>query len=496
MNSTSKNSEHPINFDNSYARLPQQFYTRQDPVGVSNPQPIRVNKTLARELGVNVEWLESDQGLQVIAGNKVPVGADPIATVYAGHQFGGWNPQLGDGRAILLGEVITPTQQRFDIQLKGSGPTPYSRGGDGRAPLGPILREYLVSEAMHVLGIPTSRVLAAATTGDPVYREETLPGAILIRIAASHIRIGTFEYFASQEDWEGLKLLINQVIQRHYPEASDQVNPILYMLQSVVRRQANLIADWQAVGFIHGVMNTDNMLLSGETIDYGPCAFMDYYDPKTVYSYIDRQGRYAYGNQPSIAHWNLLQLAQVICPLLDEDRERAIELAQEALNQYPAIFEDAYHQNMYEKIVLKTCQDDDKNLVEDLLALMAKNEMDFTLTFRRLADVITDKPGVADLIEVPEEMNPWIEQWRQRLEQEQTPLDAIRQAMNACNPIFIPRNHQVEHVIEQAVNNENFAPFHELVELLENPYVYDAQKRDFALPPKPDQVVANTFCGT
>ena len=498
MKSQSEGSKHIINFDNSYARLPQQFYMNQNPVPVSNPKSIKVNHKLSEKLGVDPNWLESNDGLQVIAGNKVPFGAEPIATVYAGHQFGGWNPQLGDGRAILLGEIITPNQERFDFQLKGSGPTPYSRGGDGRAPLGPILREYIVSEAMHNLGISTTRVLTVAKTGDPVYREENIPGAILIRIAKSHIRIGTFEFFSSHQDLESLKILAEHVINRHYPQAKEQQNPILCMLQFVIQRQANLIASWQAIGFIHGVMNTDNVLLSGETIDYGPCAFMDYFDPNAVYSFIDHHGRYCYGNQPSIGNWNLMQLVQALLPLIHSEREKALELAQEAIDQYPSLYEGFYQENMCAKIGLKTKKNDDKQLVADLLNLMAEEGMDYTLTFRRLSDLVGEKREnhVGDLIDFPKSINIWIEQWQKRLAQERTAADSTQKEMYSLNPVFIPRNHLIENIIDQAVNHDNLTAFYELVDILEKPYVYDSQKKDFAIPPKPDQVVENTFCGT
>ena len=308
-----------IRFDNSYQQLPERFYSRLAPTPVSKPGPVRFNQSLAGQLGISADWLSSTGGIESLSGNRVPTGAEPIATAYAGHQFGNWVPQLGDGRAILLGEVIGPDGQRYDIQLKGSGRTPYSRGGDGRAPLGPVLREYIVSEAMAALGVPTSRALAAVSTGDAVYREGVLPGAVLTRVAQSHIRIGTFQYFYSRQDHEGLRLLADHVISRHYPEAAAAGNPVQALLEGVIAAQARLIAQWQLLGFIHGVMNTDNMLLSGETIDYGPCAFMDEFHPNRVFSSIDRQGRYAYSNQPGIAHWNLANLAQTLLPLMDED---------------------------------------------------------------------------------------------------------------------------------------------------------------------------------
>ena len=333
-------------FDNSYSRLPGRFYSPQSPVPVSTPIAIRTNRTLARQLGFDPDWLESQQGVGFVAGNFIPEGSEPIATVYAGHQFGGWNPQLGDGRAVLMGEVVDEHGQRYDVQLKGSGRTPYSRGGDGRAPLGPVLREYLVSEAMAVLGVPTSRTLGAVTTGERVTRERSLPGAVLARVARSHIRIGTVQFFAALQDHEAVKTLMAHVQQRHYPESVSADNPIRSTLDGIIERQARLIALWQSFGFIHGVMNTDNMLLSGETIDYGPCAFMDTFNANTVYSSIDHGGRYAYRNQPQIAHWNLGMLTQSLLPYLAPDGDEALASGQAALNAFPALYQANYQQQM------------------------------------------------------------------------------------------------------------------------------------------------------
>ncbi|MFT5605866.1 MAG: hypothetical protein ACI9G5_002839, partial [Paracoccaceae bacterium] len=361
-------------FDNSYARLPAQFHHRQQAQSVPAPGFIRVNDALATELGIDPDWLNSEEGLAMLSGNAVPAGADPIATAYAGYQFGSWNPQLGDGRALLIGEVLSPKGQRFDVQLKGSGRTPYSRGGDGKSPLGPVLREYLISEAMAALHIATSRSLAAVTTGETVYRDSALPGAILTRVAGSHIRVGTVQFFAAKQDREALSLLCQHVIERHFPDAATAENPVLAMLEAIIQKQAELIAQWQLVGFIHGVMNTDNMLLCGETIDYGPCAFMDRYDAATVFSSIDRGGRYAYGNQPSIAHWNLAGLAQAVLPLLDEDEDKAVQLAQTAVNAFPDRFLSAYQAGMAAKLGLAEYRDGDDALVKDLLELMAKEQ--------------------------------------------------------------------------------------------------------------------------
>ena len=374
-------------FDNSYRQLPERFFSALSPTAVSQPELIRANPALAAILGIDMEWLVSREGVEALAGNRVPEGAEPIATVYAGQQFGNWVPQLGDGRAILLGEVIGRDGVRYDVQLKGSGRTPYSRGGDGRAPLGPVLREYLVSEAMAALGVATTRSLAAVTTGERVYREGALPGAVLTRVAQSHIRIGTFQYFYSKKDTEALRLLARHVIERHYPEAADADNPVRALLDEVVSAQARLVAKWQLLGFIHGVMNTDNMLLSGETIDYGPCAFMDAFNPGQVFSSIDRQGRYAYANQPGIAHWNLANLAQALLPVLDVDGEKALLMAQESVDAFPDHYQAAYRNGMARKLGLAKWREDDAALASDLLATMAAEQADFTLSFRRLADL-------------------------------------------------------------------------------------------------------------
>ena len=486
-----------INFDNSYSRLPGQFYTRQNPVPVSAPSLIRINHTLAEELNIDPIWLESEEGISTVTGNKIPIGGDPIATVYAGHQFGGWSPQLGDGRAILLGEVLNKQNQRYDFQLKGSGPTPYSRGGDGRAAIGPILREYIVSEAMAAFHIPTTRILAAAATGDHVYRQNILPGAILVRIAKSHIRIGTFEFFSSRNDQESLRLLADHVIQRHYPEAAKQENPVLAMLDAVIENQAHLIASWQQIGFIHGVMNTDNILLSGETVDYGPCAFMDEYHPETVFSSIDRNGRYAYDNQPTIGRWNLIQLAQVLIPLLDKDTEKARELAQRSINKYMILLMKSYQNDMALKLGICNAIPDDIKLIKDLLDVMAEDKMDYTLTFRYLSNLAGDdaRNGVDDLVTLSEKFSFWLERWQKRLLLDaQTSIQ--RQArMYAKNPVFIPRNHLIEEAI-QAAEDGNLNPFHQLVDIFTHPFEYKVELKKYALAPRPEQVVKETFCGT
>jgi len=489
-----------IDFDNNYARLPERFYARQEPVPVPAPGPIRVNRELAVRLGIDPDWLGSDAGTAVVAGNAVPEGAEPIATVYAGHQFGGYNPQLGDGRAILLGEIVAPDGDRFDLQLKGSGPTPYSRGGDGRSPLGPVLREYILSEAMHRLGVPTTRALAAVTTGEPVIRESFLPGAVLARVASSHIRIGTFQYFTARRDEEALRLLADHVIGRHYPGLRDSDNPVFALLQAVISRQSQLVARWQLLGFIHGVMNTDNMLVSGETIDYGPCAFMDGFNPEQVYSSIDHGGRYAYRNQPGIAHWNLACLANALVPILHDDQEQAVTLAQAAIDAFPGQFLKANTAGTARKLGLAEIGEEDVALVEDLWRLMAEHQLDFTLTFRRLADLARgDGAGaghVAELFEFPDALQSWLQRWRERTGRESTSAAERQASMYRANPVFIPRNHLVEAAITAATEAADFSLFHQLVDVLDNPHEYRSRLRRFATPPRPDEIVRQTFCGT
>ena len=489
-----------INFDNTYADLSDLFYARQQPTPVVDPALINVNHSLAKLLAIDPHWLESSEGVATIAGNRVPAGADPVATAYAGHQFGGWVPQLGDGRAILLGEVVGTDGNRYDVQLKGSGRTKFSRGGDGRSPLGPVVREYLVSEAMAALGIPTSRALAAVSTGEPVDRQDgPLPGGVLARVARSHIRIGTFQFIAGREEVAALRQLVDYVIQRHYPEIASADNPALALFQQVISRQAELIARWQMVGFIHGVMNTDNMLVSGETIDYGPCAFMDVYDPATVFSSIDRRGRYAYGNQPSIAGWNLAQLAHALLPVIDDDSEAAVAAAQSAINAFPAQYQAAWQRGMLRKIGIEKAADGDEELLGDLLTVMEEQKTDFTLTFRALADRVhpssADGCGVSDLFTFSDAWNPWLQRWTDRIGSESRTDEEIQTAMNSVNPAFIPRNHLVEEAIAAAYDG-NLQPFKLLGEVLARPFEYDANHVVFATPPRPEQVVCATFCGT
>ncbi|MEH6591773.1 MAG: YdiU family protein [Halioglobus sp.] len=487
-------------FDNSYAHLPARLYSHTEPTPVAEPGLIRINTALAKELGIDPDWLGSQAGIAVLAGNAIPAGAEPIATAYAGHQFGGWNPQLGDGRAVLLGEIIDPGGQRFDFQLKGSGPTPWSRGGDGRSPIGPVLREYVVSEAMAVLGVPTTRALAAVTTGEQVYRDQAMPGAILARIASSHIRIGTFQFFAARKDTEALELLVEQVINRHYPDAADSETPALAMLEAAIAAQASLVARWQLLGFIHGVMNTDNMLLSGETVDYGPCAFIDNFHPDTVFSSIDQNGRYAYRNQPAIAHWNLANLAQSLVPLLHTDQEIAVQLAQTTVDGFPQLFMQRHIEGMNQKLGLEDIVDGDEALAQDLLTVMTDDNADFTLSFRYLSEACADRPAAGQSIEDLYSPSPallqWMERWRERLARNSRDIQNSQTVMYTQNPAFIPRNHLVEEVIQAATRDQDLAPFHQLVDVLGKPFDYTDKLARYATPPQPDQVVKQTFCGT
>ena len=452
-------------------------------MSVQKPELIRVNHDLAAQLGISAEWLESTEGVEVLAGNAVPEGAEPIATVYAAHQFGNWNPQLGDGRALLLGEVISKSGQRFDIQLKGSGPTPYSRGGDGLAPLGPVLREYIVSEAMHTLGVPTSRSLAAVLTGEGVVRDSIQPAAVLTRIAKSHIRIGTFQFFAARGDNDAIVRLADHVIDRHYPEAREDEAPYRALLRGVIQNTATLVSCWQQLGFIHGVMNTDNMLVSGETIDYGPCAFMDTYHPEKVFSSIDTGGRYAFQNQPNIAYWNLANFAQCLVPLLAEDEAAAIEIAKNELDVLPDVFYQHHRNGMAQKLGFDTATETTDDLIQTLLTQMATDQLDYTLTFTTLRLALESN----DVTLLPDSLSNWFNQW-----QTGSPNATL---MKTTNPVIIPRNHQIEAAIQAALGGD-FAPFHNLVEKLQNPYQDGLETSDYALPPEAEEVVARTFCGT
>jgi uncharacterized protein YdiU (UPF0061 family) len=474
---------------NSYAELPPRFYTETLPSPVGAPRLIKFNVGLAAELGLSTD-LDAATLAEVFSGNRPIVGSRPIALAYAGHQFGNFVPQLGDGRAILLGEVIDVTGRRRDLQLKGSGPTVYSRSGDGRAALGPVLREYVVSEAMHALGLPTTRALAAVATGDLVLRDGALPGAIVTRVAASHIRVGTFQYFAARGDTAGVQLLADHVIARHYAHVATLANPYLELLRHVVERQARLVAGWMGIGFIHGVMNTDNMTVSGETIDFGPCAFMDEYDPATVFSSIDRRGRYAYGNQPAAAQWNLARFAETLLPFIDADADRAVQLATGVIEEFSREFGDQWLAVMRRKLGLFTEEEGDGALIEGLLGAMQRDHSDFTLTFRRLcaaAESETEQVGLDAA---------WLSQWRARMAREPQSASEHAACMRLVNPLFIPRNHRIEAAIVAAVEEENFAPFDELTQVLSRPYEEQPAFADFAKPPQPDERVTQTFCGT
>jgi serine/tyrosine/threonine adenylyltransferase len=471
----------PIPFDNSYARLPGSMHVGVDPTPVSAPRLIKVNEPLARELGIDPRVLTAE----VAVGNAIPAGASPLAQAYAGHQFGNFVPQLGDGRAILLGEVIDVKGRRRDIQLKGPGRTPFSRGGDGRAALGPVLREYLVSEAMNALGIPTTRALMAATTGERVYRDAVLPGAVLTRVAASHIRVGTFQFFAARKDFESLRLLIDHVIARHYPDLKGAENPALALLDAVMDAQASLVSRWAQVGFIHGVMNTDNSSVSGETIDYGPCAFMDAYDPATVFSSIDTYGRYAYQNQAPIAQWNLARLAETLLAFLNENREEAIRIATERVEAFPEIYTKYWLAGFRRKIGLVSDEDGDLDLIQALLDAMQLARADFTITFRTLSNG-----------EEPEALKDWLPAWRERLVRDPQTAEERRVLMRSVNPGYIPRNYLVEEMIAAAVEDQDYAPFVAMLQVLMSPYEEQAGAEKYAALPPESETAYRTFCGT
>jgi uncharacterized protein YdiU (UPF0061 family) len=488
-----------FSFDNTYSRLPDRFYARVLPTKVLAPRMVKLNRALAEELGADVERLDSTDGAEVLAGNVVPAGAEPIALAYAGHQFGAFVPQLGDGRAILLGEVVGKDGGRRDVQLKGAGRTPFSRGGDGRAALGPVLREYVVSESMAALGIPTTRSLAAVTTGEPVFRERVLPGAVLTRIAASHLRVGTFQYFAVRKDKEALSILTAHAIGRHYPELLGSDNPARALLDRVVLAQAKLVAAWLGVGFVHGVMNTDNTSISGETLDYGPCAFLDEFDPMKTFSSIDHGGRYAFGNQPRIAEWNLIRFAQTLFPLLADDEEDAARVAKESVERFSSEFEEAYGRVLRKKLGLEKALEDDAALAGDLLVRLASSGVDFTIFFRRLCASAVDPAADADVAALfadPEALRPWTAAWRKRTAEESASPEDRAAAMRRANPAFIPRNHRIEQAIASAVEQADYAPFERLVQVLARPFDDQPEHAELAAPPSLEERVVETFCGT
>ena len=479
------------NIKNSYTSLPKMFYSLLKPTPVLSPRQIIINNSLATSLGLNEKALQSNDTIAVFAGNKILEGAQPLAQAYAGHQFGHFT-MLGDGRAILIGEQITPEGEMFDIQLKGSGRTPYSRGGDGRAALGPMLREYIISEAMYGLGIPTTRSLAVVTTGEEVMRQTVQTGAILTRVAASHIRVGTFQYASQWGSFDELKALADYTLQRHYLSISEHDNPYLVLLQEVIKRQAMLIAKWQLVGFIHGVMNTDNMTISGETIDYGPCAFMDTYDPATVFSSIDMHGRYAYGNQPTIAAWNLTRLAESLLPLIHKDEEQAVKLAQDAIEDFAEQYHYHWLEGMRAKLGMFNKEDDDESLIVDLLSMMETYKSDYTNTFRALA---LGNPEDTVLFG-NEEFNEWNERWKARLSRQREIESESKQLMKRNNPAVIPRNFRVEEALEAAEKQEDFSVMERLLEVLSEPYAYSDKQDEYSMPPELTSCKYRTFCGT
>lgn len=487
-----------LQFDNSYAKLPERFFARVEPATPPQPEVIAVNRELALKLGLNPDWLTSPEGVDFLTGRVIAPGSDPIATAYAGHQFGNFVPQLGDGRAILLGELIDRSGDRQDIQLKGAGRTPFSRGGDGRAALGPVLREYIVSEAMAALGVPTTRSLSASLTGETVYRETALPGAVLVRVASSHIRVGTFQFFAARRDIEGIRTLADHVIARHYPAAADDPQPYKAMLGMIVEAQADLIARWMLVGFIHGVMNTDNMSVAAETIDYGPCAFMDAYDPTTVFSSIDHQGRYAFGNQPQIGLWDLTRLAETLLPLLAENVDEAVPIAEEVLARFAPRFALNHGEGMVRKLGLNEMQNGDGELSNSILEAMQRNLVDYTLFFRRLSSAVESgdgDEGVRELFVDPTAADDILVTWRARLAVEERSADDVRRGMEAVNPVYIPRNHRIEAMIQSALQGD-FAPFEELSAVLREPFNSRPQFSRYENPPLEHERVMATFCGT
>ena len=475
-----------IPFDNSYGRLPERFYTRMPPTPVAEPRLVKLNEDLARDLGLDPVELATAEGTAALAGNATPDGSDPLAQAYAGHQFGGWSPQLGDGRALLLGEVVDQNGIRRDIQLKGSGPTPYSRMGDGRAWLGPVLREYIVSEAMFALGIPTTRALAAVTTGETVFREVPYPGAVLTRVASSHIRVGTFQFFAARADTEALQLLVDYVIARHYPGLSTP----LELLEAATARQADLIADWMSIGFIHGVMNTDNAHIAGETIDYGPCAFMDDYDPARVFSSIDRGGRYAFHRQPDMAVWNMAQLATSLLPLMGPDRESSVVAATKVVEGFPKAFNAAWASRLRGKLGLQTVEPEDGALASDLLNRMAEAGADFTNTWRGLAEPELDEPFLTSAA-----FEDWKQRWMDRRARDAASEEEQRALLERTNPAVVPRNHRIEAAIQAGVKGD-FGPFEDLTRVLSTPFALAPEDADYRKPPAAGEEVTQTFCGT
>jgi len=489
-----------MKLENDYSRLPGALYTRGDPVPVAAPRLIKFNESLATELRLELSPSDPDHLAQIFSGNERLPGSEPIALAYAGHQFGSFVPRLGDGRAVLLGEARDHHGVLNDIQLKGAGRTTYSRGGDGRAALGPVLREYLVSEAMTAMGIPSTRSLAAIWTGEKVRRgPSALPGAILTRVASSHVRVGTFEYLAARGETQTLRSLADYVIDRHYPDAKLADVPYRRLLDLVVDRQAALIAQWMKVGFIHGVMNTDNTSVVGETIDYGPCAFMDAYDPQAVFSSIDERGRYSFSNQPVIAQWNLARFAETLLPLFSAEQAQAIALATESINAYSDKFQQEWLKAMRSKLGLHQMQPEDEGLISVLLDVMHRTQADYTVTFRGLSDYLDRdraRLGVEEALHEHADFRAWMRSWDDRGAQESETSAVRADMMRRANPRYIPRNHRIEEVIEAATTEEDFAPFEALLEVIVRPFDEQPSAAAYAAPPRPDQRVLETFCGT
>jgi len=484
-------------FDNTYQNLPKEFYERINPTPVNDPRLIIYNKGLASTIGIDKNISEFEL-TKIFAGNNIPIGSSPIALAYAGHQFGNFVNQLGDGRAILLGEICAPNKQRYDIQLKGSGQTKFSRQGDGRAPIGPVIREYVVSEAMSALGIPTTRSLAIVATGEKVFRETLIPGGILTRIAKSHIRVGTFEYFAAKGNNEHLKTLADYTINRHFSELKEASNPYSSLLRIVCNNQIELISQWMGVGFIHGVMNTDNTTLIGETIDYGPCAFMDEYNPASVFSSIDANGRYAFGNQPLIGQWNMACFANSLLPLIDKDLEKSLSKAQEIIDNFPNRMNEAIMKIMCSKIGFKVSDKDSQELLKNYLKLMLDNKSDYTLSFRYLSNLLknTDINLLNEQFKDQESLTSWLKDWMNELKTKKiNKKDAIK-VMDEKNPIFIPRNHFLERTIEKAIKDNDYSEMQTLLEVLAKPFEEQPNYSTYIDPPNEDEVVQQTFCGT
>ena len=486
-----------LNFDNSFANELKDFYEFTKADKSTSPKLIKFNESLAMELGPEWEKLKSDYGLLIFSGNEVPKGSQPLSQAYSGHQFGGFSPLLGDGRALLLGEVIDKDNIRRDIQLKGSGRTIFSRGGDGKSSLGPVLREYLISEAMHSLNIPTTRALAAVSSGDDVLREKVLPGGILTRVASSHIRVGTFQYASTTGDLEKIRALSDYSINRHYKNILEKKEKYIEFFEAVCESQLNLVSKWMGIGFIHGVMNTDNMTISGETIDYGPCAFMDRYDPNTFFSSIDTQGRYAYSNQPQILLWNLARFAETLIPLIDKDEQNSINILTQKLSLIQSRYEKAWLKVMSEKIGITMIQGGDLELINDLLDIMKNEKADFTLVFRYLADFIIGKENLLiSLFENSKKINEWIVNWKNRIEKEGKFDKSLCIKMKKINPLYIPRNHLVEDALDEALSKENYKPFHKLLGFVTNPYDEVSNSEEYTLPAPINDKPYKTFCGT